>query len=384
MEKSIDQNKITSYKDNFDIASSWFGTHCGSGFATGAQGVAFFVMFGAATPYMTIISAAIMGVFAYFLWEFARIFKTYDYRTYYDELFYPYDKIFATIYELLYLSLMTMGMGSVFAGGGELIADIIGTPLFIGSFIISIIIFALTIFGAEFLRKSASFLSALLVIIITAITVLGMVNSWDTISEIMRNNVAPLGWGTAFKFAVLYASFQCIITGTTVSFSEVIKTRKDSMFAAVFGFLMNGGMMFLLCTMMLGYYPGVNDQVLPVYYIITQEIGSTALQSAYTFVLFLAFVTTGMTLIFSIVKRFERYGEKHIPKIETRRKVYSAVFIVICYLISLAGLLNIIKKGYTAIGYLGVPFVVIPTIVIGAIKVKKELAKRSSESAEAV
>ena len=118
-------------KDSFDIASAWFGTHCGSGFATGAQGVAFFVMYGAPTPFMTILSAAIMAIFAYYLWEFARVFQTYDYRSFYDKLFHPYDKVFATIYEVLFLSLMTMGMGSVFAGGGQLISNIMGTPVYL-------------------------------------------------------------------------------------------------------------------------------------------------------------------------------------------------------------------------------------------------------------
>jgi len=373
----MSNNKSSSMKDSFDIASAWFGTHCGSGFATGAQGVAFFVMYGAPTPFMTILSAAIMAIFAYYLWEFARVFQTYDYRSFYDKLFHPYDKVFATIYEVLFLSLMTMGMGSVFAGGGQLISNIMGTPVYLGALIISVIVFLMTIFGAEFLRKTASILSAILILVLGAVTIIGMAARWDVISEIIATNRSNLGFGAALKAAVLYASFQCIITGTTVSISDVIKTKKDSMVTAVFGFILNGSMMVMICTMMLGYYPAVTGQVLPVYYIIT-DIGIPLLQPAYTLVLLLAFITTGITLIFAIVKRFEKYGDKLVPKIQTRRTIYSITFIVVCYIISLVGLLNIIKKGYSAIGYLGIPFVLIPTIIVGGIKVKNELVRRTN------
>lgn len=371
----MDERKIP-LKHSFEVASTWFSTHCGGGFATGAQTVSFFVVFGAATPFMSILSAGIMGVFAYFLLNFARVFKTYDYRSFYNNLFYPYDMVFATIYELLFLGLMSMGMASVFAGGGELVAQSLGLPLMVGSVIMTIIVFLLSIFGADVLRKSATLLSTVLIIILSIVTITGITSKWGSISTIVFIDKANISWGSAIRSSILYASFQCIITGTTVSISDVLETKKDVKNASIIGFLLNGVMMFFLSIMLLGYYPAVNNEVLPLLYAVT-DLGMPFLQYAYNITLFLAFVTTGITLTFSIVKRFESYGEKYIPKLQTRRIVYSIIFIISCYIISLAGLLNIIRKGYTAMGYLGIPFVLIPTIIIGHKKVKRELQKKA-------
>jgi uncharacterized membrane protein YkvI len=272
---------------------------------------------------------------------------------------------------------MTMGMGSVFAGGGELVANMINVPYVIGAVIISAIVFLLTTFGSKVFLNSAAILSVILVGVLTVVTGIGIIAHWDELVQIISSGQSERSLGSALFAAVLYASFQCIIAGSTVSVSDVLVTRRDVVKASIYGFLLNGGMMLMICVMMLGYYPAVNGEVLPVYYIIS-DLGIPFLQPAYTLILFLAFITTGITLIFAIVKRFEKFGAKSMPKIQTRRTVYSITFIVVCYFISLVGLLNIVKLGYSAVGYLGIPFVLLPTIIVGHIKMKKEKEKQSN------
>lgn len=46
----------------FSVASAWFGTHCGSGFATGAQGVSFWTSYGAYALFLPVISVVIMAL----------------------------------------------------------------------------------------------------------------------------------------------------------------------------------------------------------------------------------------------------------------------------------------------------------------------------------
>lgn len=92
--------KSTNFAICFGLSSAWFGTHCGSGFATGAQSAQFWTAYGAYAIFLPIISVVIMAAVAFVQWEFCRLYKTYDYRAYSNELFKPYDKIFATIYEI--------------------------------------------------------------------------------------------------------------------------------------------------------------------------------------------------------------------------------------------------------------------------------------------
>lgn len=359
------------------LGSAWFGTHCGSGFATGAQTNSFFVMYGAWGIITPLISVAIMGVVVYFTWKFCYTFKTYNYREFSNALFKPYDKIFSTIYELLFLALMTMGMGSVFAGGGQLVSQILNLPYMVGVLILSVCVFTLTIFGSKVLLNSAAILSILLIGVITLVCVAGISSNFEVFSNIVGNWETQGSLGRALWAAVFYGTFQCIVVGATIAVTDSIESDADLRSGTIFGTVMNGSMMLILPMMLMCFYPGVTKEVLPVLAAINQ-IGIPFLAEAYSLMLFLAFVTTGITLIFSIVKRFEKYGERVVRKVEHRRMLYSVMFLLASFLISIAGLVAIVSKGYYAIGLLAVPCVVIPTLVVAPIKIKKYRASQSA------
>lgn len=101
---------------SFALASAWFGTHCGSGFATGAQATSFWVKYGAQSIFLPIVSAVIMALVAYWEWSFCQTFKVYDYKAFSNQLFHPHERIFGRIYVVLFLGIMIMGVSAVFAG----------------------------------------------------------------------------------------------------------------------------------------------------------------------------------------------------------------------------------------------------------------------------
>ncbi len=368
------KNRKALLISSFAVGSTWFGTHAGSGFATGSQGLIYYVRFGASVIVANLLAVTIMGIFAYSVWDFCRIYKTYDYRSFYNKLYAPYDNIFATAFELIYLTQMTMAMGGVFAGGGELISNILGVPFLVGAVIITFVVFITTVYGVDLLVKAASFLSTLLIIVLTIITLAGIMAKWDVIKSILVFGYSEVTWGAALLSAVTYASFQCTLVGATTSITQGITSNKEAKLSAVFGFLFNGVMMIMISVMMLGYTPDILDQVLPVFYVIT-DLNIPFLRVAYSAMLLLAFITTGITLVFSIISRFEKYGSKLIPELGTRRKVFTFIYILICYAVSLAGLPAIVQKGYGAVGYIAIPLVMIPTIVVSYIKRKKVLEK---------
>ena len=358
------------------LGSTWFGTHCGSGFATGAQTNSFFVVFGAWGLITPIVATAVMAVVAYFTWKFCYTFKTYNYREFSDALFKPYDKIFSNIYEILFLALMTMGMGSVFAGGGQLVSQVLNLPYMMGVLILSACVFILTIFGSKVLLNSAAILSIILVGTITVVSVAGIAQNFDVFTRVVGNWETQGSLADALWAALFYGAFQCIVLGATIAVTDSLKSDDDTKAGTWLGTLMNGAMMLILPMMLLCFYPGVTKEILPVLSAI-QLTGIPFLTEAYSLMLFLAFVTTGISLIFSIVKRFEKYGASFVPKVQTRRIIYSIMFLVISFLISIAGLVAIVSKGYYAIGLLAFPCVVIPTLVVAPIKIRRKRAELS-------
>lgn len=76
----MENNRKTAFGACFALASAWFGTHCGSGFATGAQATSFWVKYGAHAIYLPILSAIIMAIVAGITWELSRVRKAANYR----------------------------------------------------------------------------------------------------------------------------------------------------------------------------------------------------------------------------------------------------------------------------------------------------------------
>ena len=353
----------------FALASAWFGTHCGSGFATGAQATSFWVKYGAHAIYLPIISVVIMAVVGGIMWELCRVRKAYNYRQFGDALFQPYDKVLGTVYEILFIAIMVMGVSAVFAGAGALLNTWLSIPYVLGVIIVIGLTIVLTMFGSEVLLKSASALSTILIIVITVCTIVGLSSPNAHLGTVVHNWETEYSVGQAIWSAVLYASFQCVILGATVNLCGGLKLKKDSIIGAVFGYLMNGAMMVLLTYMLLAYYPETTGETLPVLAIL-DSIDKPWLFWAYSLMLFLAFLTTAISCIGSLTARFETFGSKLIPGQTARRFAWSLIIILICFGIAQFGLLNIIKKGYNAIGYLGIPFVILPVLFVAPRKIR--------------
>ena len=364
------KNNGAGFATCFSIASAWFGTHCGSGFATGAQGVSFWTSYGAYALFLPVISVAIMAVVAYIQWEFCRLNKTYDYRSYANKLFSPYDKVFATIYEILFIAIMVMGVSSVFAGAGQLISQMFGFPYVPSVIAVMALVVVLNMFGTKLLVASSAVLSVILIAVIVVISFLCIGKNGGHFVEVVSAWQTEGSFWKAVLSGILYGSFQCIILGATTNLSEDISTGKDSRLSAILGLVMNGAMMILLTYMLLCYYPSVNAEQLPVLAAVS-ELGIPALETGYSIMVFLAFMTTAITCIGAILKRVEGFGAGQITNVTVRRALYSAILILVCFGIAQFGLLNIVKKGYTAVGCLVIPFVIFATLIIGTKKIKQ-------------
>ena len=371
--------KKTSFAACFALASAWFGTHCGSGFATGAQATSFWVKYGAHAIYLPILSAIIMAVVAGITWELSRVRKAANYRQFGDALFEPYDKIFGTIYEILFIAIMVMGVSAVFAGAGALLESWLSIPFIIGVILVIAATVLFTMFGTRVILSSASILSTILIVVITICTIIGMSSPQARLGEVVSNWETEYSALPAIWSAILYASFQCVIVGATVNLTGGLQSSKDSKVGAIFGFLMNCGMMVLLTYMLLAFYPQTTGETLPVLAVLN-TMNRPWLASAYSFMLLLAFLTTAISCIGSLVSRLEPVGKKAIQNDNARRFVISLVIILICFGIAQFGLLNIIKKGYNAVGYLGIPFVILPTLFIAPRKIRQ--AKAAMKAAE--
>lgn len=142
---------------------------------------------------------------------------------------------------------------------------------------------------------------------------------------------------------------------------------------------MNCAMMLLMTYMLLSFYPETTGETLPLLAAL-EQMGIPWLVKAYSCMLLLAFITPAISCTGSLTSRFEVFARGTIKNEKARRVVITLVIILICFGIAQFGLLNIIKKGYNAIGYLGIPFVILPVLFVAPRKIRAALCCAESRS----
>lgn len=103
--------KSTSAKAGFGVAAVWFGSHCGGGFATGTLAANYYVKFGAWAIFMPLLALAIMCVVGTIQWEICRSNKVYDYKSFGDVLYRPQEKLWCTVFEIMFVVDVIMALG---------------------------------------------------------------------------------------------------------------------------------------------------------------------------------------------------------------------------------------------------------------------------------
>ena len=361
------------------VAAVWFGTHVGAGFATGRQEVEFFVQFGWHSLWIGMLAMLIMGTAIFFGLELARINKTHDYKSFFKKLYAPYEIVFANLWDLLYLYATLLGTSVAIAGSSQLLNESLHIPYGIGVIITCGILLLFTVFGAGLVRSSSAAMSAVMIGALLIVTFIGIKMGAANLGNVIKQKVTTAGFGKILWMALLYGAFQSVLIAPIVSVSEPLKTRKSSFKAAFYGFLVNGTMLTLVCIMLLGFYPVVVKEKLPVYFVTTQ-LGHQWLFALYSLIFFFALISTGVGLIFGVVKRVEAAWTKEhriFKTLTSKRITICVTCLLIAAGISLFGLTAIVAKGYGSLGYGAIFLNIIPLLFIAPIKIRKAKAARS-------
>lgn len=378
--------KIGSIGPAFAMAAVWFATHSGGGFATGNQEVNFFVKYGWYSVFLPVVAMILLGWGHRNALVLAKDYKTYDYKSFGDALFHPYEKYFSGVFEFGFIMLIACGVSTSIAGAGALLKSSLGIPYVIGIVAVGIVLLLLTIFGSELIIKVLNLKTYFLIVTLLILCVLGIQTGAFNFQRVLAtNDTFGTSFGDAIWYMLIYIGFQAFTVLPIISVSHHIKTTKECNMFMLFGTVLNGAFLAVVCIMLLGFSPEVLNQTLPVYFV-TTKLGLPWLKILYSIILFVALLGTGISLVFSTVARFESVlNRKSIfSNLRTRRIAISFLTIAICTGISVFGLTNIVVKGYGSVGYIGLLFVLLPEIVVGTIKIRKNARLRGEQGSDAV
>lgn len=342
------------------------GVLIAGGYGTGRELVEYFMKYGTrggiAGMFLvtTVLWAAILAV----TFEFARVFKTYDYRSLLVRVLGPLWVVF----EALYLVLMVLVLGVVGSAAGVLLRENFGIPYLFGVGVMLAAIGFLTFKGSGLLEKFLSGWSIFIYIVYGLFLVAAISKFGPEIkSHLAAGQMLP-GWGLGgFK----YALYNMGVIPSVLFCLNHIETRREAIISGFLASLIGILPGFLFFIAVLGDYPAVISQEAPAFFVL-QKLHIPALLVAYLVMLFGTLIQTGTGFIHAFNQRLETAlrarGKRLLP---WHRPAVALTLLLVSVAVAGFGLITLVAKGYGSISWGIFLFYFVPVMTIGIYQIAR-------------
>ena len=375
------------------VASVWMGTHFGPGVASGTQLNQYYVGFGIPGIIMTLVAMALLGFALYCSMEFSRIYHAYDYESWVTKLF--GNKYVVILFDISFFVTIISAAGGSLNAIATLLQDFWGINYWVGVGIVIVVSMLLCAFGAELVRKSSAYMMFVVVGVLLLIMALVIAAGDADLKGAVENQAANLGadmsasnWLKALWQAIIYGSFQATIVANIASVADTLPDRRESRRSAITGYLANTGLLLILCMMLFSFTNvyKVTEEALPFYSILAR-LNMGWLTTVYIIVVFIAVISTVVGFAFAGVARFGKYyrpqGKKQLAH-PVRDAAFVLVLLAACAAISQVGIMNLVKYGYSLLGYINLFVIILPALILGGRKISKKYLKEHNIDAPGV
>ena len=338
----------------------------GGGYGTGREIVEFFTIYGLLGGILgSVVSICIFGLVLACTYEFARVFKVYDYRSFFKMLIGP----FWVCFEILYLILFLLVLSVLSSAAGSMLEQEYLISKNIGVGILLTLILFLVYFGRETIEKVLTFWSIFMYLVFIYYFFEILSNSDTKILSKLSLGSIESGW---LKGGILYPMYNLAIAPVLLFSTHAITTRKEAILAGIFsGVIVMVPAMLFHISYSVGY-PDVLNQPVPNYWMIS-EYSSIYLLIIFLLALMGPLVQTGAGLVQGFLERIES-SFKSINKNSLNKLTkitISSIILILSGVLSSIGIITLIAKGYSALS-IGFAFVyIIPVCTLGLIKIIK-------------
>lgn len=372
--------KKTSAPMYFLAAMTWFGYHCGAGFASGAQVKLYAARYGSQGVIVPVIAWVVCSVWMYIVCEYGRLIKAKSYRDVGASIYWDnptVGKIAVFLWDILIFMSSITAVGSCVAGCGALFEQLLHLPYWLGCGIFIVVMVCILCFGKEILTRLGK-LGTALVIVFFIVCAVGVIHGFPHIVEAMTTSLGastmdPTDMSVLVNAGMIYGivqigSFQalCVMSGR-------FNSRSDTVKFALLGFLINCGAMLISYFSIMGYYPEIIKSTLPTLAIIQQFTGVAALVLliAYNFVLIMAYITTAGAMIAGAQARYLPVVGRAVSSELLCRLIVTLVFILSATALSTLGLDGILTTINTINANCRRPIWFYPLLILGPIAIHR-------------
>ncbi len=338
------------------------------GYGTGKELVEFFMPFGSLGGLiaMCVVTFSFWAIVCAVTFEFARVFKTFNYKSLFKKLLGPGW----ILYEICYIILLMIVLAVVAATSGANFKELFGVSEWFGIIFVSICIYFLVIKGTKAIETFLSYWSYLLYAVYTIFLIICFTQFGSAIQEQFAT-VKEINSGWVMGGAQ-YAFYNLGIIPAVLFATRDAQSRKEAIGSGLIAGAIGILPAILLFIAMAGLYnSGIASAEVPVH-MVFDKLNMPWLEYTFQVVLLGTLIETGSGFIKAVTDRFElKYtsGGNPIPK--GMREGITVVCVLLGIGIAQFGLTGLIAKGYGTITWGFFLVYVIPMLTIGVYKIAK-------------
>lgn len=350
----------------------------GGAFATGREIVEYFAKFGTLGIVSIVVSFVAMAVSGVLIYEVSRMFGAHDYKTLMKNLVWK----FWPVLEVLYIVLAIIFISALTSAGGNILEQIVGIPVVVANAILLAFIFGVLYFGRGAVERFSTIGTVSIYIIYLSIFVIILTQRWDhTVDVLATGNtsfVDGANAGAAASSALVYSGYSLIIFMPVLFLIDRVETRSEAVLSGVLSSAMMTLPLILTYLCLLGFYPdeGVMNAPVPWLAMIEQTGGTVAL-FAYSFVIGLTFIETGVGYTHSITERIDeairtadhRFVADKDELSDLQRGLIAAGVFLSAFVLSRVGIITLVEQAYSIMAYLFIIALGVPLITVGLLRI---------------
>ena len=336
----------------------------GGGYGTGRELVEFFLKEGPAGGLLgMLVSTAIWSLVLALSFEWARISRSYDYRSFINGLLGKGWIAYESVY-FLGVILVVSVLGSA---AGELTHSIFNLPSLLGIVLMMIGVGILAYFGSKLIERVLSAWSVALYLVYIILIVLAFANFGDVIWSTISISKTDSQW---FLGGVRYSAYNVGILPAILFIASRFESRGEAIKSGIAAgvFAMIPGLFIYIS--LLSQYPQILTEPIPADFLLN-KLNFPVLTIIFQVILFGTFIETGVALVHGFNERVSSVYKERKAVMPPMVRLGIAVFIltVSIFVADLVGIVDLIAKGYNALTWGYMVVFVIPVVTLGLWKI---------------
>jgi len=338
------------------------------GYGTGRELAEFFLSRGPLGGLLAMaLATAVWSAVCIVSYEFARVFRAYEYRSFFQRLLGPWWVAF----EVLYVALMMIVLAVIAAAAGSITAETFGLPYLSGVVGILTLVGFLVFGGNRVIERAFAGWSAVLYLVYFIFFVMCVRSFGPAIQASLSGGGIEGSW---IKGGLQYAGYNLGVLPAVLITIRHHRNRRDTFIAGLLtGPIAMIPALLFFCAIV-GEYPGILTAEVPINHML-ELLGSRSFQIVFQVMLFGTLVETGAGLIHAVNERIARTFAERDRALPARTRVAAALGLLgLGAVIARFGLIDLIAKGYGMITYGYLAVFVLPVLTWGIVLIRRQRA----------